>query len=348
MNIRQAQDSDKKQWDEYVTNHPESTPYHLTAWTTAVCNAYGFESINLIAEEHNHIVGIFPMSLLKIPLKQPTLVALPYCDIGNILADSISTQKALLESALSIAKNKNVSALDIRGEISQDVRARQNNPAQPGNNKVRMLLDLPDSAEELLSGFKSKLRSQIKKAEKNGLTFQLSEDNIEDFYSVFTLNMRDLGSPVHSKKWFIEIIKEYKNSAKIGLVYHENKAIGAGIILRVGNKISIPWASTLREYNRLSPNMLLYWNLLEYAADHQCQTFDFGRSTPDEGTYKFKAQWGAAPHPLPWHTILPNGKSEQTKPASGNNRALAEKIWQKLPLSLANFLGPQIRKHISL
>ena len=91
-----------------------------------------------------------------------------------------------------------------------------------------MLLDLPSSAEELWDGFKSKLRSQIRKAEKNGLTFEFANEKIDDYYSVFSLNMRDLGSPVHSKKWFEEITKQFKDNAKLGLVYYRGKSIGAG------------------------------------------------------------------------------------------------------------------------
>jgi FemAB-related protein (PEP-CTERM system-associated) len=318
------------------------------AWTLAVQNAYGFKSVNLLAEENNRVSGVFPLTLLKPPFKKPELVALPYCDIGTILSTDHQSRTELFKAAISTAKNNMASMINIRGGIDNELLQNCDYPLQSTNAKVRMLLDLPGSAGELWDGFKSKLRSQVRKVEKNGLTFQFANERIDDFYTVFSQNMRDLGSPVHSKKWFEEIIKQFADNAKLGLVYHEGQAIGTGIILRAGNKISIPWASTLREFNRLAPNMLLYWKFLEYAADNKCTTFDFGRSTPDEGTYKFKAQWGAEPTALPWHKIFLKGTPGPDASEPSKSRELIASIWQKLPKNLANYLGPKIRKYISL
>jgi len=134
--------------------------------------------------------------------------------------------------------------------------------------KVRMLLKLPASSEELWKSFKSKLRSQIKKAEKNGLSFRWgTRADITDFYMVFSRNMHTLGSPVHSKKWIEAVYNGYGTNARIGLVYKDTLPVGCGMILSTEHGVSIPWASTLREFNRLSPNMMLYWNFLKFASD---------------------------------------------------------------------------------
>jgi lipid II:glycine glycyltransferase (peptidoglycan interpeptide bridge formation enzyme) len=153
-----------------------------------------------------------------------------------------------------------------------------------------MVLSLPDSAEELLAGFKAKLRSQVKKPLKDGLTGEIvGRDGLADFYRVFTENMRDLGSPVHSRRWFESILNAYGDNARIGLVKTpEDELAAAGIILLHKTTISIPWASSLRRYNRQNPNMLLYWSFLAFAADHGFKSFDFGRSTPGEGARR----WG--------------------------------------------------------
>ena len=109
-----------------------------------------------------------------------------------------------------------------------------------------------------------------------------------------------------------------------------------------------PWASSLREYSRLSPNMLLYWTMLEYACDKGFKRFDFGRSSPDEGTYKFKKQWGAKPEPLHWHYISLNGKPLQQGTSEKSKFEKAIRLWQKLPVPVTKTLGPMIRKHIGL
>jgi FemAB-related protein (PEP-CTERM system-associated) len=348
MNIRPANDSDRAAWDAFVQNHPDCSPYHLSAWTRAIERAYGFKSFNLIAEKDTQISGIFPLTMLKIPFKKPDLVALPYCDVGFPITLNSQVQGELLNEAVSIAKTNNASSIEIRGHIDYDLIQNQGYPFQVKSEKVRMLLELPPSAEDLWNGFPSKLRSQIRKAEKNGLRFQFSNESIDDFYAVMTTNMRDLGSPVHGAKWFKEIIRQFADKAKIGLVYHQETAIGAGLILRAGNKISIPWASTLRPFNRLNPNMLLYWKFLEYAADSGAEVFDFGRSTQNEGTYKFKSQWGAQPAALDWYTLFLNAPAPKNRQKTTNYREFAEKNWQRLPLFVANFLGPLLRKYIKL
>ncbi len=349
MIIRQASQADASQWDSYVHQHPQATPYHLFAWSQAVKNAYGFEIFQLLAEEHSNICGILPLTLFKQPFRRGSLVSQPYCDIGNLLADNTEIEKQLFNKAITIGRDINVNIIELRGGTVKTIFKTIPFPVEKKTSKVRMLLELPGSSEELLQNFKSKLRSQIKKAEKNGLSFKLSSHKVDDFYAVFSHNMHDLGSPVHAKTWFEKIIKYFGNSAKIGMVYQNDIAVGTGIILRVGHRMSIPWASTIRAYNHLGPNMLLYWNFLKFAVDNGCTNFDFGRSTPNEGTYRFKKQWGAKPVPLNWYNIYLKGSPPQSASDHlSNRRELAQKIWPQIPLSLANLLGPLIRKHISL
>jgi len=349
INIRTAGISDQNDWDEFVHGHSAAAPYHLYPWNQAINQSYGFRVFNLIAEKDNRIQGILPLSLIKLPFSDGILVALPYCDVGAALANNDEIQRELVARAISIGQQHNTSSIDIRGDLSPSALESIAYPAVESCNKVRMLLSLPGSSEELWNSFKSKLRSQIRKAEKNRLTFSWGNDQLDKFYHVFSINMRDLGSPTHSKKWFQQIISSFGDRARVGLIFHQDIAIGAGIMLQVGNKVSIPWASTLREYNSLGPNMLLYWNLLKHASDTGCRVFDFGRSTPNEGTYKFKAQWGAKPAELNWYRIFLKGSPPPQEALSvSQKREYAEKTWQKLPLTLTNFLGPFIRKYISL
>jgi FemAB-related protein (PEP-CTERM system-associated) len=219
--------------------------------------------------------------------------------------------------------------------------------------KVSMLCELPESSDALFQSYKPKLRSQIRKAEKNGLSASVTSgpEAIGYFYRVFADNMHRLGSPVHSLRWFQDLQASFGDRLKVGLVYSEEKVIGAGIILINGVRASIPWASTLADYNRLAPNMLLYWTLLAHVTDAGCRVFDFGRSTPGEGTYRFKEQWGAVPYELRWQDLTPEGEPAVETAPSGQGskvRALVESAWQRLPLSMANLLGPSVRKYISL
>jgi FemAB-related protein (PEP-CTERM system-associated) len=348
--IRLTTSNDEQRWDAYVTSHPEASPYHLSAWKNAVAEAYQHKGYYLVAEQGQQIAGVFPLIHLQLPFFVNELTSLPFCDVGNILSDNAQVAELLLLESIYLGRKLKTEKLQLRGNSS--IPPRFNQTIFPEKTaKMRMFLSLPQSSEALIKGFKAKLRSQIGKAEKNGLVFSWeTADGIDAYYSVFSKNMRDLGSPVHSKKWFRSIMKHYGDNAKMGLVSHGSQAIGCCILLAVGRKISIPWASTLRKYNSLSPNMLLYWNVLKYSADAGFTTFDFGRSSEGEGTYRFKQQWGAEPTPLSWHTTVPPKMPslQNDLPRGMLNRDNLAKLWNKLPLVLANSLGPHFRKYISL
>lgn len=346
MNIKIASQENKKSWDTYVTNHPDAAPYSLFAWRKAVENAYQHKPYYLMAEEDGRVCGVLPLINFSTPFRSKSLISLPYCDIGDIIADSPAIKAALIETAVSLTENKKATVLEIRSNQERIFDFNLNRHLGTQTGKVRMLLALPDSSAELWDSFKSKLRSQIRKSEKNSLSFRWGTiTDLSDFYQIFSRNMRDLGSPVHSKKWIKSVVNEYGNNCRMGLVYKDKQPVGCGIILFTNHTVSVPWASTLREFNRFSPNMMLYWNFLKYSADNQKKVFDFGRSTPNEGTWRFKKQWGAKPEPLYWYRLSSTREAPQN--SSTNRKALAG-LWSKLPLPLANILGPIARKYISL
>lgn len=349
MQIRTATTADQPAWDAYVQGHPDGLAYQLFAWLLAVQRAYGYEQHSALAEKNGSICGLLPLVDFKRPLCGSNLISLPYCDAGGVLTDSPAIAAKLLEFASEQAARTS-SGLELRSTCALPVTAVNQ------TDKVRMLLDLPDSSEALLAGLKAKLRSQVKRPVKDGLTVKFAGvELIDHFYQIFSENMRDLGSPVHSRGWIKSIVDHYQQRAKLAVVYTpKGEPAAAGIILLHPTTVSIPWASALRKYNSLNPNMLLYWTFLAYAADNGYQYFDFGRSTPGEGTYRFKEQWGAKPSPLFWYelsaaTDSADKKSAGEKPAGSTmKRQLVGNLWRKLPVFAANRLGPLVRRYISL
>ena len=347
--VKKVKNSDQTRWDLYVAQHPEASPYHFYAWCKAIEKSYLHENCSLIAEKNGKIVGIFPLIRICLPFIFNKIVALPYCDVGNCLSDDFTIEEKLISAAIEFSKLKEIDVLDIRGKLQSETRLSHKKLKNITTGKVRMFLELPDSSDELMKSFKSKLRSQIKKAEKNGLKFRWGYlSDLEAIYAVISKNMRCLGSPVHSINFFKEIIIQYGSKCHIGLVEYRGTIVGVGIILTVSGKVSIPWASTLRQYNHLATNMLLYWNLLKYASDNNMKIFDFGRSSEGEGTYRFKKQWGVKPIPLDWYEVDIKKKRDRNDTGNIPLRNIAAVIWQKLPPSISSLIGPAIRKYISL
>lgn len=347
--IRLATLTDKELWNQYVYQHVDATPYHNFAWLESAKIAYQHNFIAWLAlDENNTVVGVLPTVFIKPPLKSGKLSALPFCDVGGALANNSSITEQLLTKAHRYCQQNNIPTFEHRQSIQHELNTEE---AVSSASKVRMLLNLPENSEILFSSFKSKLRSQIRKAEKNGLTSSVGQDqkHLGGFYQVFARNMRDLGSPVHSKQWFEAILSTYQENIIIANVYKDDVVVGAGIVLCNGNKCSIPWASTNADYNRLAPNMLLYWSLLAHVADNKFTSFDFGRSTPGEGTYKFKQQWGSEPLALDWQTFSQGQQLiENNNKSTSKLRSYVENIWKKLPVATTVAIGPKVRKYISL
>ena len=293
---------------------------------------------------------------------------MPFLNYGGILADNEETEIALLSEAVKLGQKLKASTIELRhlkpltisvpptsSDSSNPMNpSNSSNPSNPINcvtktHKVRMLLQLPELSDELFKSYNAKLRSQIRRPQKEGMDAIVGgAELLDDFYKVFTVNMRDLGSPVHSKNLFREILNHFDQNVKIGIVTYKGQSVAAGMIIRFKNIIEIPWASTLKKYNQFSPNMLLYWSFLEYACKNGHQYFDFGRSTPGEGTHRFKEQWGAKPFPMYWHNIVLNGRPAGNNGSEKSRYETAIRYWKRLPLPISNMIGPYIRKHISL
>ncbi len=344
MEIRIAHNSDQAQWDKYVLGHRHGLSYHRFDWLEAIKAAYSFNVYPLMIIKAGQVVGCLPLVHIHLPLTKGELVSLPYCDIGGILANTYDIAEALINQARVLAGELSISKIWIRSAVSLRKEGR------PHSHKVRMVLALPETAEALLAGFKAKLRSQVRNPERNGLTAVMGGvELVNTFYKVFAENMRDLGSPVHSRRWFTEVLSRYGPSARVGLVFMpDGSTAAAGIILRHGRTVSIPWASSLRRLNQYNPNMLLYWTFLAYAIEQGCDLFDFGRSSVGEGTYKFKEQWGAKPQALYWTNLMDIQQEHNQETRQSAGRARFEAVWRRLPLVACNFLGPCVRRFVSL
>ncbi len=358
ISVRPYNTVDQEAWDQYVENHSRGTLYHLSGWKNVIEKTYGHKTYYLMAISEPHgsqlnIVGILPLVHLKHFLFNNSLIAIPFFDLGGILAEDEETEKVLLTQAIKLGHELKVENIELRHIAALSWLTDSSQPSAVSHatksHKVRMLLDLPDSSEVLMKSFKAKLRSQIKKPIKEGLKARVGGiELLNEFYKVFLINMRDLGSPVHSKEMMQNVLLEFPNKSRIIIIYKGKDPVACGLIVGFKDTLGNPWASALRTYSRLSPNMLLYWTMLAYGCNNGFKYFDFGRSSPDEGTYKFKKQWGAKPTPLHWQYIGIEGKAVEQQTQGKSKFEKAIHYWQKLPVPVTKVLGPPIRKHIGL
>ncbi len=298
----------------------------------------GHECLYLAAvDESGEWRGVLPLVRVRSVLGH-YLISLPFLNDGGPLGDS-EAQQSLVEYAVGEAKRSGASLLELRS------RENVAGPLTPSYRRVAVHLSLPSSSEELWRNtLRPKLRAQIRRPAKEGMTFRCGAAELDGFYAVFARNMRDLGTPVLPRKFFELGASSFGSSMLFAAVYSSTGVPVAGACcLHWRDELEVTWASSLREYNRLSPNMLLYARLMEEAIDRGVKVFNFGRSAPGGSTHRFKQQWGGHDVPLPWpfwshHAAIgvPSAKSPFYR--------LATAAWSRLPVKVANRFGPMLAR----
>jgi serine/alanine adding enzyme len=250
--------------------------------------------------------------------------------------------QALLAEAIALAQARRWKHLEIR-----HLEQRFQNLEAKRDHKVAMYLALAENETKQWEAVDRKVRNQVRKAQKSNFTTAVGGGElVDEFYSVFARNMRDLGTPVYARRLFADIARLFPQQVKLYVVRDKTTPIAASLTFGWRSTVEVPWASSLKEYRSQCPNMLLYWEMLRTAVVDGYQTFDFGRSTPDEGTFHFKRQWGAEPHPMCWEYWLPAGRTLPNQSPKNPKFAAAISVWQRLPLPLTTLLGPRVVRGI--
>ena len=333
-----AGEDDAAEWGAFLETVPDASAYHAWAWRRVFERAFGHRCVYLIARSDDEVRGVLPLVHINSVLFGRTLTSLPFLNYGGVLALDQAAGQALLEAAADQARVRRCRHVELR-------HVDRRYPSLPcRQHKVAMRLRL---AGVEWSSLDRKVRNQIRKAEKSGLVIHSGGvELLDDFYAVFARNMRDLGTPVYGRALFAEILGTFPEHARLHVVRQGTTPVAGGFTIRGRATLEIPWASSVRDYNALCPNHLLYWTVIQHAIDTGCDVFDFGRSTPGAGTFKFKEQWGAQPVPLHWEYILTGPTPVPDTSPENPKYALLVNAWQHLPLRVATAIGPHIVRSI--
>lgn len=328
-------------WTEFVNGVPGATIAHELGWREVIRDSLGHQPVYLIARDEDKLTGILPLFLVKTWWQSRYVISLPWIDYGGVCAVDRESEKLLLERACELTRRYKAEFMELRSVDSAEA-----GQLEVSEKKVTFLLELDKDPEIVWRGFNAKLRNQVRKADKSGLTTEYAGlEKIDSFYRVFARNMRDLGTPVWGKDFFERILTKFRESAKIILVKKEDKVIASGLVLSFKDRLYVPSASSYRDYLRYCPNHALYWRVIEDACKQGYGYFDFGRSTWDSNTFKFKKQWAPEPTQLRWQYHL--NKADGIPAINPNNPKyrLFIGMWRKLPLPVANVVGPRLIKN---
>jgi FemAB-related protein (PEP-CTERM system-associated) len=328
--------------DAFVAEHPESTPFHRTAWLNGVTAGTGQKAFCLLAETHaGHIEGLIPAHAVGSPLFGRAMVSSGFAVGGGILANNQGVAERLAEAVWDLAQANTCPTAELRGGtlpqsawiIKGDAHA---NFARP--------LTADDDAE--LLAIPRKQRAEVRKGLDKGLVIETgnAQRDLDWHYRVYSESVRNLGTPVFPKALMAQVLNAFGEDADILTVLAEGKPV-ASVLSLYHNGVVMPyWGGGVHDARALRANDVMYYTLMNHARTRGCTAFDFGRSKVGSGAYSFKKNWGFEPYPLSYAVRTADGaEPRDINPNSPKYKAQIA-IWQKLPLPIANLIGPWIAK----
>ena len=326
------------EWNAFVESHELGSTFHRYEWADVYRKEYGHDTPYLAAHEGSRLVGVLPLVRVKSVLFGHYLVSLPFVSYPGPLG-SATAQRLLCDHAVSIANGARLVELRSRTPLSTSL--------QPVSRKIIVLRDLvPGDYDASFKAFDSKLRSQVRRAEREGIVVRFGRNQVAPFHRVFSEHMRDLGSPAHGESFFARLADALGDRAWVGVAYLGDEPIAAGFAIEDTNEVEISWASALRRYSKIAPNMALYSAFIRRSCEHMKSVFNFGRCSPGSGTHRFKQQWGSRDVPLQWYQHSPRGVTSTPAPDQGGAFGTAVRVWQRMPLALTTRLGPALIRGI--
>jgi FemAB-related protein (PEP-CTERM system-associated) len=327
-------------WDEFVRRQSGWTHFHLAGWRDVIGGVFGHDCPYLEARDPSGALrGVLPLVRVKSLLFGHYLVSMPFLNYGGPLGDGDAV-RALATRAAALAGETGAQLLELR--------SRQALPLDlpVSHRKITVLLDLTSTdAKGVWDRLPAKVRSQVRRPQKEGVEVRFGAEQVGPFHRVFSEHMRDLGTPALPARFFEALARRFGDEVWFGCAYLNGGPVAGGCGFRWGDEFEMTWASSLRAYNRIAPNMALYWGFMERCMDMGVRTFNFGRCTPDSGTHRFKRQWGSRDEALWWYQSGPRRESGTPSPDHGPF-AWGPRLWRRLPLAVANAVGPALVRYI--
>ncbi len=337
VRVRPLEPDVADRWDQFVFGQPQGTFFHLIGWKRVIEKTFGYQPHYFYAERAGKITGIVPLFSISNWIVGRCLVSLPLAAYGGICAEDQETEGALLSYVKELATREQVDFLELRNRNGGLLAGFHANTryatfttqlvADPEGNWKRLPRDT---------------RYMIRKAEKAGLQPRRGLDQLGDFYRLFAISMRRLGTPVFPRALFENVIEEFHDRVDLLLVYAAPQPV-AGVLSFLFRDTIMPYfAGAASESRALAANNFMYWELMKSAAEAGIRCFDFGRSKKGTGSYTFKTSWNMDTQPLDYQVYLVRRRSVPNFSPANSKFQLAARAWKRLPLWLTTWIGPRV------
>ena len=338
--VRTFAPDDASRWEAFVESCPEATFFHRIGWKSVLERCFGHRTHYLLAERSSGVVGVLPLAEVRSFLFGHSLVSLPFCAVGGAAANEPGAIAELHRAAQDLGRRLGVAHLELRNRIPRTVDW----PRQDLYVSFRREL-LPEAEANLLA-VPRKQRAMVRKGIKNGLTGRLEAD-VDQFFSLYADNVHRHGTPALPKRYFEALRSTFGRDAEILTICDSGgRPVSSVFSFYFRDEVLPYYAGDAVVARELAANDFKYWELMRRACERGVRVFDYGRSKRGTGPFDFKKNWGFEPTSLAYEYCLYRRHSiPEQNPLNPKYRALIA-LWRRLPLPVANFLGPHVVKNL--
>lgn len=337
--VRAAVDGDQERWDAFVAQSAEGTFFHRFGWRRVVGTGLSHKTWFLLAERGGAVEGVLPLAEVRSMLFGRRLVSLPGCVYGGVLAANDAARAMLTQAACELAKQLAVDALELRNRIPQELHWPRS------DLYVTFRKEISGDIGANMKAIPRKQRAMVRKGIDGGLQSRLVDD-IERFFRIYAKSVRNLGTPVFPKRLFRALLEQFQDQVEVSIVTHGSTDVAAVMSFYHRDEVLPYFAGSLEAARSLRANDFMYWDLMSRAADKGVRTFDFGRSKQATGSFDFKKNWGFSPQPLAYEYFLVRAQGVPAINPSNPKYRLFIAGWKRLPLPVANLVGPVLARHL--
>jgi FemAB-related protein (PEP-CTERM system-associated) len=331
--------ADTTAWDSFVRTHPEASFFHLAAWRGVIEDGFAHKAHYLFAEQDGAVVGVLPLVQVKTRLFGHTLISTPFCVYGGPLAVLPEAARALADHAAELMRRLGAQATEFRflqlpaeGFLGDAWQARE-------ALYVTFRKAISSDDEANLKAVPRKQRAVIRKGIERGLT-AVTDRHVDRLHRVYAESVRNLGTPVFARRYFRLLAERFGADMDVLTVLDAGKPVAAVLNFYWRDQVLPYYGGGTSAARACYANDFMYWEVMRRAAARGCRLFDFGRSKIGTGSFSFKKNWGFAPAPLEYRFLVPPGQAvPEVNPLNPKYRLMIA-AWKRLPLSVANRLGP--------
>jgi FemAB-related protein (PEP-CTERM system-associated) len=340
VTVRAFQTGDEQRWDDFVLAHAGGTFFHLSGWKRVIERAFQHRTHYVVAERGEIVTGVLPLTHVRSLLFGSSLMSNAFAVHGGPIAADPESRCALEAEAVRLMEDLAVPVLELR-----DFSASRTDWPSRSDLYATFRRPLDESADRNLRSIPRKQRAMVRKGIRKGLHTEI-DDGVDRLHRVYAESVRNLGTPVFAKSYFRILREEFSTTSDIVTVLCNGKAVASVLNFYFRDEVLPFYGGGVGAARPLAANDFMYWEVMRRACERGYRVFDFGRSKIGTGSYSFKRNWGFEPTPLIYQFRLAAGREMPDLNPLNPKLALLIAAWRRLPLALANRLGPMIVRGI--